>query len=82
MKEVIKAIMIACLVIGVPVGIAIVGGIIEKRNDLRTWNGGKHRNCTGNWVLFSASHHRNLGTIYYYKCSKCDKVFETYYHVK
>ena len=82
MKDLMKGMMILMLLIGVPVGIAIVGATIERQNALRIWNGGKHKDCTGNWVLFSASHQRNHGTIYYYKCSKCEKVFETCCNIK
>jgi hypothetical protein len=82
MKDLMKALMIVALVIGVPMGLAIFGGTLEKRSAIRTWNGGTHINCGGEWELFSANHVRNDGAHYFYKCKKCKAVWETRVHLK
>lgn len=82
MKDLMRGMMILVLLIGVPVGIAIVGGTIERREALKTWNSGTHIDCGGKRELFSANHVRNGGTYYFYKCGKCKSVWETCVNVK
>jgi len=76
----LKAMLKLLLIIGVIFGIFFCGLYIEKCEDEKIWNGGIHAECGGNWKVFSATHVRNQGTLYHYKCEKCEEIFESQYN--
>jgi hypothetical protein len=75
-----KAVGKLVAIIGFIFGLLFVGLYLEKREDSKIWNDGIHRDCGGKWKVFAATHIRNAGTVYHYKCEKCENVFESQFN--
>ena len=76
----LKAILKIGIGIAIFFGIFFFGLIMETKEDNRIWNDGIHAECGGKWKVFSATHVRNQGTVYHYKCDKCEEIFESQYN--
>ena len=50
---------------------AIIGGTIEKRQDIQQYNNGTCFVCDGEYRFASATYIRGGLYIYYYTCDKC-----------
>ena len=76
MKEFIKSALLGVAIFGTMMAIAFGVCTLEAKMDKDTWNNGEC-NCGGQYEFSNASHRKNGGNYYYYKCEECGKVIET-----
>ena len=73
----LKPLAIILGIIGVFIGITVIGSMVDRRNAVKTYNNGIHKDCGGKWELYSASKRISGIIVYHYKCSKCEEKFNT-----